>query len=200
MKTLVHLVRHAEVHNPKNIWYGRLDGFPLSERGLRQAAQLGEWFKGKAVEAVYTSPLERALQTAAEIAGHHDLEVVSEPDIIESITRLEGKPGDLRLFLNPLRIFYFINPFRPSWGERFSVTRERMVRAVEKMRVNHSGGEAVAVSHMTPIQVARLAMENDSTPAWRQTVPAGRASVTTLIFDGDEFVEATYTPVGSDVE
>lgn len=200
MTTLVHLVRHAEVQNPDNIWYGRLEGFPLSERGFRQAAAVGEWFSSRDLVAVYSSPLQRALQTAEAIAHHHDLEVTEEPDIIESMTRLEGKPGDLRLFRNPLRIFYFLNPFRPTWGEKFSNTRTRMVRAIEKMRANHPEAEVAAVSHMTPIQIARLAFEKDPTSPWRQRVPAGRASVTTLVFEDEGFVEARYTPVGRNVE
>lgn len=197
--TLIHLVRHAEVQNPGQTWYGRLPGFVLSERGVRQSDALGQHFRDHNLVAVYSSPLDRALQTAEAIARKHELEVQIEPDIIESETLLEGKPGDLRLFRNPLNLRFFLNPFRPSWGESFRHTRERMLRAIDRMLDRHPDGEVVAVSHMTPIQVARLKLERDPRPPWRARPPCRRASITTLEFDGGRFISAHYTDVGAHI-
>lgn len=195
--TLIHLVRHAEVHNPDRVWYGRLPGFLLSERGLRQAEALREYFRDHDLAAVYSSPLDRAVQTAEPIARAHGLQVKIEPDIIESETRLQGKPGNLRLFRNPMNLRFFLNPLMPSWGESFQNTRARMIQAIDRMRKHHPDKEVVAVSHMTPIQVARLELEGDPRPPWRAGPPCERASVTTLEFDGDRFVSAHYTGVGT---
>ncbi|HLF69644.1 MAG TPA: histidine phosphatase family protein, partial [Actinomycetota bacterium] len=153
MRTIVHLVRHAEVHNPGNIWYGRLEGFHLSERGLRQASALAEFFSARPVSAVYCSPLQRALETATPIAAARALEVVIDEALIESMTKLQGGPADKRIFRNPLNLRYFINPFRPTWGEPYASTGARMVGAITRMRELHRGGEVVAVSHMTPVLV-----------------------------------------------
>ncbi|MCA1840453.1 MAG: histidine phosphatase family protein [Actinomycetota bacterium] len=199
MKTLVHLVRHAEVHNPSNLWYGRLEGFKLSERGLRQAEALGHFFQTRDVKAVYCSPLQRAQETAKAISGPLGLEFMIDESLIESETKLQGKPGDMRLFRNPLNALHFINPFRPSWGESYSSIRQRMGDAVARMREAHEGHEAVAVSHMTPVLVARLQIENDPRPPWRAGLPCRRASVTTLVFDGAEHVATEYEPVGSPI-
>ncbi|MGH2555214.1 MAG: histidine phosphatase family protein [Actinomycetota bacterium] len=199
MATLIHLVRHAEVHNPRNVWYGRLDGFHLSERGLRQAETLGEHFASQDLAAVYCSPLERAWQTAEAIAKPKGLDIVPEPDIIESETRLEGKYGDLRLFRNPLNLRFFINPYRPSWGESYTAIAERMLSAVERMRTKHEGEEVVAVSHMTPIAVARLRAEGGRRPAWRSRVRCARGSITTLEFDGERLVGTRYDDFASRV-
>ncbi len=196
-QTLVHLVRHAEVENPDNIWYGRLEGFVLSERGLRQIVSLADHFAGVPVAAVYSSPLTRAVQTAEAIAASHGLTVQVAEDIIESEAKLQGLPGDRRLFRNPANLRYFVNPLRPSWGESYRSIRERMGRAVAEMRTKHPGGEVVAVSHQTPVLVARLMFERNPKPPWRAKVPCARASVTTLVFDDDEFVRAEYLPVGS---
>lgn len=199
-KTLVHLVRHAEVENPNNIWYGRLEGWHLSERGLRQAEALGDYFADRPLLAIYSSPLTRALQTSAAIASRHEeLEVIVEEDILESIAHLQGRPGDKRLFLNPLNARYFLNPFRPSWGEPYTLIRERMARGIHRIRGAHTGGEVVLVSHMTPVVVARLMLESNSRPPWRAKVPCERASVTTIEFEDDVYKRTIYEPIGSAV-
>jgi len=198
-KTLIHLVRHAEVENPNNIWYGRLEGWVLSERGLRQIKVLADHFADKPLVAVYSSPLTRAIQTSTAIAGSHGLEIQIDEDIIESEAKLQGLPGDRRLFRNPANVRYFVNPMRPSWGEPYVSIRARMARAVNRMRQEHAGGEVVAVSHQTPVLVARLMFEKNPRPPWRAKVPCTRASITTLAFDGEEFVGTEYLPIGSAV-
>lgn len=199
-RTLIHLVRHAEVENPNNTWYGRLDGFVLSERGLRQAAALADYFTGRDVAGVYCSPLTRAVQTATAIAeAHGGLEVATDPDLIESLTYLEGQPADQRVFLKLRNLRYFVNPFRPSWGESYRGIAERMSRAIARMRAEHPGREVVAVSHMTPIVVARLATEASRRPAWMSGIPCHRASITTLAFEDGRYAATEYEPVGSRV-
>lgn len=197
MHTLVHLVRHAEVENPNNIWYGRLPGFVLSERGRLQAEELGLYFSERKIAAVYSSPLERAIETATAIARPHALDVIDEPDIIESETKLQGKPGDKRLFLNPLRLRHFINPWRPTWGESYASIGTRMTGAILRMRDKHPGEEVIAVSHMTPIVVARMLIENRRGPAWSGGIPCGKASVATLSFDGDNYLGTDYLEFGA---
>lgn len=195
--TLIHLVRHAEVDNPRNVWYGRLPGFVLSERGRRQSIALAEHFEDHSLAVVYSSPLERAVETAQAISAPHELSVEMDEEIIEAGTYLQGKPGDRRLFRNPLNLRFFLNPFRPSWGESYSSIRSRMLRALDRMLERHPGAEVVAVSHMTPILVARQTLERDRRPAWGASPPCRRASVTTLEFDDDRFVSTNYTEVGS---
>ncbi len=199
VRTLIHLVRHAEVENPSNIWYGRLEGFVLSERGVRQSEALAEYFAGRAVEAIYSSPLTRALQTASPICSRLGLELQVDPDLIESEAKLQGWPGDVRLLLNPLNARYFLNPLRPSWGESYKSIRARMGLAITRMRAAHTGGEAVGVSHMTPVLVARLWLEGDRRPAWRAKVPCEKASITTLVFEDSRYVSTEYLPIGTAV-
>jgi broad specificity phosphatase PhoE len=174
-----------------------LEGWLLSERGLRQAQALGDYFAGRPIEGVYSSPLTRALQTSTPIAERHGLEVVEEPDLLESMAYLQGRPGDKRLFKNPLNARYFLNPLRPSWGEPYSSIRARMARGVAAIRDAHRGGEAVAVSHMTPVLIARLTFEDSKLPPWRAKLPCAQASVTTLEFEDETYVKTMYEPVGS---
>src|SRR5690606_27369261 len=64
MMTTVSLVRHGLVHNPTQIYYGRLPGFSLAETGRAQAAAAGHYLAGRSVEAIYCSPMQRAVETA----------------------------------------------------------------------------------------------------------------------------------------
>lgn len=192
----MHLVRHAEVENPTNVWYGLLDGFPLSEPGRARAAKLGAFFADHRLAAVYASRLERAQETAAAIAGPHGLPVETSPEIIEAYTHLEGRPVQSRVMLVVTNARYFVNPFHPTWGEPYRDVAARMVRGIEAVRLAHPGEESVVVSHMTPIQVARLAVEGRRLRPWLAKVPCARGSVTTLIFDDDRWVRTEYQEVG----
>jgi broad specificity phosphatase PhoE len=193
--TVVHLVRHAEVENPDKIWYGHLEGFHLSARGRETAEALGEFFASHALAAVYASPLTRAQETARPIALARGLDVAVCQDIIETQSHLQGEYADHRVFLKPRNLRYFLNPFRPTWGEPYRSVAARMVRAVEAMRLAHPGGEVVAVSHMTPIQIARLAVEGRPLRPWLGNVPCRRGSVTTLEFEDDGYARTVYREV-----
>jgi broad specificity phosphatase PhoE len=195
--TVVHLVRHAEVENPHNIWYGLLEGFPLSAEGRETAEALAEFFASHNLAAVYTSPLERARETARPIARARGLDVGICQDIAETQSYLQGEYADRRVFLKPRNLRYFLNPFRPSWGEPYRSVAARMVRAVEAIRRAHPGGEVVAVSHMTPIQIARLAVEGRPLRPWLGNVPCRRGSVTTLEFEDDGYARTVYQEVGT---
>lgn len=92
--THIHLVRHGEVHNPDNILYGRLPRFPLSTMGRQQAQAAGRYLKGKNIEAVFSSPLLRARQTALNISAFYSgLTVFISKHLNEVCTVYEGRPG-----------------------------------------------------------------------------------------------------------
>ena len=62
--TKISLIRHGLVHNPAEVYYGRLPGFGLAELGRAQAAAAGDYLAGAGIVAVYHSPMLRAFQTA----------------------------------------------------------------------------------------------------------------------------------------
>ena len=66
--TVVHLMRHGEVHNPDGILYGRLPGFRLSELGRAMATEVAQHLAAHDIVHVVSSPLERALETARPTA------------------------------------------------------------------------------------------------------------------------------------
>src|SRR5690606_6008329 len=83
IETIVHVLRHGEVHNPKGILYGRLPGFSLSVAGRAQAAAVARTLADHDIAAVIASPLQRAQETAAPIAEQHGLTVRTDENLIE---------------------------------------------------------------------------------------------------------------------
>src|SRR5262249_54565843 len=66
---VVHLLRHGEVSNPRGVLYGRLPGYHLSEEGRLMAKAAAGFLAGRDVTVLRSSPLERALETAAPLAA-----------------------------------------------------------------------------------------------------------------------------------
>jgi len=91
-----------------------------------------------------------------------------------------------------------VNPFKPSWGEPYVEIAARMRASVARARELARGHTAVCVSHQLPIWTARRNFEGKRMwhdPRQRQ---CGLASLTTLVFDGDELVELRYRePAGA---
>ena len=193
MNVTIHLVRHGQVANPTNVIYGRLPGFHLSEKGRKQAEAAGQRLADRDIGVIWASPLERAQETAAAIAAHHDVEIVTDERLIESGTTLEGVGRNvLMLFKAPKHWWSLRNPIRPSWGESFAEIRARVMDAVNEAVGSSGGREVVIVAHQTPVLVARLALAKRRVPPWLSGVPCTTGSVTTMVMEGDRVVSASY--------
>jgi broad specificity phosphatase PhoE len=159
--TIIHLLRHGEVENPAGIVYGRLPGYHLSANGRAMAEAAADYFAGRAVVALFSSPLERAQETALPVAKRLGLEIVTDDRLIESWNHFEGMKfgvgdGSLR---RPAHWPYLCNPFRPSWGEPYRDVAARMLAVMETAREAAAGREAVCVTHQLPIWVTRRTAE-----------------------------------------
>ena len=199
-RTVVHLLRHGEVHNPEQILYGRLPGYRLSDLGVRQAEQVAAYLGSHEVVHVAASPLLRAQQTAGPIATSHGLDLVTDEGLIEADnvfagSRISVSDGALR---NPRTWPKLRNPLRPSWGEPYREIADRMLAAVHRARVHAAGHEAVCVSHQLPIWTVRRHLDRRRLwhdPRRRQ---CALASLTSLVFAGETLVEVVYSqPAGS---
>jgi len=193
-ETVVHLVRHGQVENPRRVLYGRLPGYNLSARGQAQAGLLAGHFAGARLAAVLASPLERAQQTAAPIAAAHGLEVRTDLRLIENSTIFEGAAGNLAWYiLRHPKLWWKLRDLRaPSWGERNVDMVERVHAVVDAAREEFAGRQVVLVSHQGPIWVARLAFERRRLSHWPGRRRCTLASVTTLTFDGDQLTGVGY--------
>ncbi len=191
--TVVHLLRHGEVHNPNHVLYGRLPGYHLSANGRMMAAAAADYFDGRPVAAVFASPLERAQETAQPVADRLGLQIITDDRLIESANVLEGKSVSLAsLAVNPLNWKYLWNPFTPSWGEPYAQVVARVRQVIDRARETARGQEAVCVSHQLPIWVSRLAAEHKRLWHNPNTRQCALGSVTSLTFDGDELTGVSY--------
>ncbi|TDC55704.1 histidine phosphatase family protein [Actinomadura sp. KC345] len=193
--TIVHLLRHGEVHNPEGILYGRLPGYRLSEDGVLMAKAAAKWFAERDVTALFSSPMQRALETAAPLADALDLPVTVDDRLIEAGNHFEGLTfgagaGSLR---RPEHWYHLRNPFRPSWGEPYRALAARMRAAVIRAREAARGHEAVCVSHQLPVWILRLHAERRRLWHLPNRRECTLASVTSLTFDGSRLVEVSYS-------
>jgi broad specificity phosphatase PhoE len=194
-RTTVHLMRHGEVHNPTGVLYGRLPEFLLSELGHQMAEAAAHALDGHDVTYLVASPLERAQQTAQPTADAFNLPIVTDDRVIEADNTFEGSKfgvgsGSLR---HPSVWWRLRNPMRPSWGEPYSHIAARMRAAIADAREAARGHEAVIVSHQLPVWIARRSFEGRSFVHDPRRRECTLASLTSLTFEGDDFVHLEYS-------
>lgn len=154
--TLVLLVRHGETPTTGTVLPGRAPGLHLSERGRAQAVRVAERLAGLAVDAIYSSPLERTRETAEPTAASTGRDVNQDAGLIEcdfgewtgaALAELAVLPEWQTVQQSP-------STFRFPDGESFAEMQERMVGALEVLRSAHAGGVVVCFSHADPIKAA----------------------------------------------
>ncbi|GAA4909169.1 broad specificity phosphatase PhoE [Stackebrandtia albiflava] len=194
-QTVVHVLRHGEVHNPGKILYGRIPGFRLSSLGVQMAEMAAKSLDGHDITHVVSSPLERAVQTAEPFAELAGAGVHTDDRLLESLNYFEGRrvsvgDGALR---NPRHWWVLRDPFTPSWGEPYIQIARRMTAALLAAREAAEGHEAVCVSHQLPIWILRCFMTGKRLwhdPRRRQ---CALASLTSFHFVGHRVVNVSYT-------
>jgi probable phosphoglycerate mutase len=155
--TLVLFVRHGQTPSTGQRLPGRAPGLHLSDAGRDQAsAAATRLAELKRVDAIYTSPLERARETAAPIATARQLRPAVERGLLEcdfgDWTGAELK----KLMKLPewRRVQGYPSGFRFPGGESFVEMQDRIVAAVGRLVERHRGGVFVCVSHADPIKAA----------------------------------------------
>ncbi len=194
-RTVVHLLRHGEVHNPTGVLYGRLPDFHLSELGREMAQMVGAHLADHDVTTVVASSLVRAQETAAPIASAHGVSITTDDRVIEAGNYFEGKTfgvgdGSLRY---PKHWPKLINPFRPSWGEPYAEIAARMLAAIADARGTARGHEAVIVSHQLPVWTARSTFEGRRLWHDPRKRECSLASLTSLTFLDEELESIAYS-------
>jgi len=198
-RTIVHLIRHGEVHNPGKILYGRLPGYRLSDRGRAMAEATAEAFAGHDLAYVACSPLQRTRETCEPVTRVTGLEPVIDPDVLEAGNTFEGlhvRGWDSDLW-NPRYWPRLRRPGVPSWGEPYEEIADRMFAAIGRAREAAEGREAIIVTHqLCVVAAARRArgLSLAHNPADRQ---CDLSSVTSLVFLGDAIVDVRYSEPAS---
>lgn len=180
------LVRHGETdYVKKGLLAGRAPDAHLNAKGRTQAAGLGEALKHLPLRAVYSSPLERTLETAQAIARPHKMRVRERPGLIEtdlgswqgqSVKKLERTKEWKMLQETPSR-------FRFPGGETVVENQTRLVADIAAIcKMHRTGDLLVCVGHADPIKLIvahYLGLHIDLF----QRITIGTASVSTLVVE-----------------
>jgi broad specificity phosphatase PhoE len=192
--TRVYLVRHCDVRNPDGVLYGHLPDFGLSHRGLAQAHALSKFFEDKPIRRVYTSPLERARQTAEIIAK--DLSGIPTETcdgLVEAKFGhyLQGiRPREVPL-RRPLWFVHMIWPGLLPNDESVGEMAERVRRPILRLLDEFPGEGGVCVSHGDPIQAFWVAAE-DRPPYALHRLQCRKGGMLELDYEGTRLVRLTY--------
>lgn len=150
------LIRHALTGHVGKYLSGRTPGIPLNSEGKKQAFELGARLSGAGLTALYSSPLERAVETAGAISSVTGLQLGILPDLTEiDFGNWTGVSiEDLRRDPDFIRFNSFRSCTRIPGGELASEAQLRIVNGIDKLKIKHPGGVIAIVSHADLIKAA----------------------------------------------
>jgi probable phosphoglycerate mutase len=185
--TTLLLIRHGENdYLKKNILPGRIPGGHLNDEGRQQAEVLAAALKDLPIAAIYSSPLERAVETASPLAQAKGLEIQVEPGLSDTDVGVwEGRSWKALERSKAWKVIQQTpSQFRFPGGESFAENQERAVAVLERIAAAHRKDKMIAVVfHADPIKLAvahciGLPLDNF------QRLTARTGSVTILKIDG----------------
>jgi len=173
-KTTVFIVRHGERIDHIDEKWIKMAKRPfdpgLSTRGMEQAREVGEKLKrdGECLDYIYSSPFQRTLETATEIAKVLNMRIriengIAESVRVESVKKWEEKEGrtwpHLRLLsqeeikvMFPLVDFSHRSVVQTSYPETEEQLYQRIVKVVNELPKSHEGQCILLVSHQSPVE------------------------------------------------
>ena len=182
--TYVLLIRHGE-----NDWVGtrrlagRTPGVHLNDNGRTQSARLAELLASQPVSAVYSSPLERCLETATPVAEALGLTVTPEPGVLE-VDYGEWQGGELKELAKTPEwqlVQHYPSSFCFPGGESLYQVQARAVQTVERIVREHPNQLVVVFSHGDVIRTTMAHYMGTPLDLF-QRLSIGTASVSALAF------------------
>jgi broad specificity phosphatase PhoE len=187
--TTIYLVRHAEAEgNISRVFQGRTD-CDLTENGYKQLKAVAERFKNKKLDAIYSSPLKRTMETAKAVNFYHNLEIIKVDGLMEINGGLfEGQKWDELPTLFPEAYDLWANKhyaFEIEQGESMRQVYDRMKDAILKIVSENKDKTIAIVSHGCAIRTFlcyanRLEFEELDTLDWSENT-----GVCKLTFDDE---------------
>jgi broad specificity phosphatase PhoE len=147
------LARHGETASNRDGLGLGLQDVPLTERGRHQAEALAEALAGAEIDAVYSSPLRRALDTAAAIASRHGLEVIVDEGLTEmDVGEMDGLTFEEMRARHPEFLSRWLGAEAatlrmPGGRESLQEVQDRAGEAVRRIAERHERQTVVAVTH-----------------------------------------------------
>jgi len=144
------LIRHGLTAQTGKLLYGQTSGVHLDHRGRAQAEDLARRFAPVRLTALYSSPLERCLETVAPLAAAKRLPVVERAELIEMdagawtgkhLSALRRKKAEWSIVQSQPSAFGF------PGGEGFAEAQDRVVHEVERIARRHRRGRVAISTH-----------------------------------------------------
>ncbi len=155
--TVIIMVRHGKTPSTGKLLPGRAAGLHLSDVGQNEALEVAKRLsKLNKVSAIYSSPLERARETAAPIGKILGKKIIINKGLLEcDFGKWTGKElGKLMKLPEWSTVQRAPSTFRFPNGESFTEMQTRMVSTLDDLRKAHPGGIVICVSHADPIKAA----------------------------------------------
>ena len=153
----IFFLRHGQaLNNTKKILAGRTPGVSLTENGVKQAEKIAEFLKPLNISAIYSSPIERAKNTAEIVAKHNSLENIIDDRLIElDMGKFTGVPYD-EIFSKHGNVFLKFYEGKAEIAhngvETFLEVKKRILNMVDFVLKKHQDEKVVLVTHMDPIK------------------------------------------------
>jgi broad specificity phosphatase PhoE len=185
------MLRHGEVHNPGKVVYERLPGFHLSKRGIEMAEGMAKFITRHEslsnIRHIYSSPLERTMETAEPISQALNLQIGTDERLLEARNKFAGltNAGVIGDIFKNKHFNYILNPFEPSWGESYLTISKRMTSAIEELKNRYKNEQVLLVSHQLPIFIARRTYEKRHFWHNPRRRACAVASLTSLVFSAE---------------
>jgi broad specificity phosphatase PhoE len=171
--TTIFLARHGESDwNVEKRFQGHTDR-PLTERGREQAYALADLVAGEKIDAIYTSPLSRAQETAEIVAARAGLEPVALPELREVDTGSWSGLSRADVEARFPEGFARWRSGASGWedGETYEEMAERVIGALGTVAEAHPDGRVLVISHGGPIRAIHAAAEGLAIDDYRRLRP-----------------------------
>ena len=154
---MIIFLRHGQAeNNTKKILAGRSPGVNLTETGIEQAEDAGRMLKALNISAIYSSPIDRAIQTADLVGNYCDLEIVTDDRLIELDMGKFTKMPYNEIFAKHgnvfLKFYEGSDEVSENGVETFAKVQKRIFEMVDFVIDKHKNENVVLVTHMDPIK------------------------------------------------
>jgi len=150
-------LRHGQAkNNTERILAGRTPGVPLTDEGVDQSEKAAKFLEEMNISAIYSSPIERAKNTAEIVGKHNSIDVRIDDRLIElDMGKFTGKPYD-EIFSSHGNVFmkFYRGELEIAHNgvETFEEVKKRIRDMVDHVIDNHPDENVVLVTHMDPIK------------------------------------------------
>lgn len=162
--TTIFFIRHGEVNNPKNIFYGRSFNLHLNELGIKKVEKLAKRMKleGQKIDVIYVSPLIRSQETAKIIAKiFNNLPIWEIEELTDvDIPALVGHSLKERDEIHKKGVDEYFGEFVKKGNESRNDIARRMLKAFNKIYSKHKGENILVISHGDPLRFLFFSLTN----------------------------------------